>query len=144
MTNHIPPIHQFTNHTKFKIHFSLFHPHENQAQIMGLHGWDSTFMITTVSSTKGIGPTHTSPYILQKEKLQKYFFFRKSSPLVFIFQNFHGFLLRHSGFSSAKRISKRGSVLKVRGGCYNYRFKLYKWLNVATKTVVANSSWQNL
>ena len=37
--------------------------------------------------------------------------------------------------------SKRGSVLKVRG---NYRFKLYKWLNVATKTVVANSSRQNL
>ena len=27
---------------------------------------------------------------------------------------------------SAKRISKRGSVLQVRGGCYNYRFKLYK------------------
>ena len=25
-----------------------------------------------------------------------------------------------------ERISKRGSVLKVRGGCYNYRFKLYK------------------
>ena len=43
-----------------------------------------------------------------------------------------------------KRISKRGSMLKVSGGCYNYRFKLYKWLNVATKTVVANSSWQNL
>ena len=43
-----------------------------------------------------------------------------------------------------KRISKRGSVLKVRGGCYNYRFRLYKWMNVATKTVVANSSWQNL
>ena len=30
-----------------------------------------------------------------------------------------------SGFYS-KRISKRGSVLKLRGGCYNYRFKLYK------------------
>jgi hypothetical protein len=28
--------------------------------------------------------------------------------------------------SKSKRISKRGSVLKVRGGCYNYRFKLYK------------------
>ena len=40
-----------------------------------------------------------------------------------------------------KRISKRGSVLKVRGGCYNYRFKLYKRLNMATKTVVANLSW---
>ena len=26
----------------------------------------------------------------------------------------------------AQRISKRGSVLKVRGGCHNYRFKLYK------------------
>ena len=25
-----------------------------------------------------------------------------------------------------KRISKRGSELKVRGDCYNYRFKLYK------------------
>ena len=25
-----------------------------------------------------------------------------------------------------KRISNRGSVLKVKGGCYNYRFKLYK------------------
>ena len=32
-------------------------------------------------------------------------------------------------------------MLKVRGGCYNYRFKLYKWLNVAAKTVVANLSW---
>ena len=42
--------------------------------------------------------------------------------------------------NESKRISKRGSVLKERGGCYNYRFKLYKWLNVATKTVVANSS----
>ena len=42
-----------------------------------------------------------------------------------------------------KRISKRGIVLKVRSGCYNYIFKLYKWLNVATKTVVANSSWKN-
>ena len=38
-----------------------------------------------------------------------------------------------------QRISKRGSVLKVMGGCYNYRFKLYKRLNVATKTVVADS-----
>ena len=29
--------------------------------------------------------------------------------------------------TASKRISKRGSVLKVRGGCcYNYRFKLYK------------------
>jgi hypothetical protein len=37
--------------------------------------------------------------------------------------------------SQPKRIGKRGSVLKVRGGCYNYRFKLYKGLNVATKTV---------
>ena len=36
-----------------------------------------------------------------------------------------------------KRISKRGIVLKVRRGSYNYRFKLYKWLNVATKIVVA-------
>jgi hypothetical protein len=44
----------------------------------------------------------------------------------------------------SKRISKRGSVLKLRGGCYNYIFKLYKWLNVATKTVVPNSSWENL
>ena len=35
-------------------------------------------------------------------------------------------------------------VVKVRGGCYNYRFKLYKGLNVATKTLVANLSWQNL
>ena len=43
-----------------------------------------------------------------------------------------------------KRISKRGIVLKVRAGCYNYRFKLYKRLNVATKTVVANLPWQNL
>ena len=111
-------IHQITIHQVLAIHTE-----ENCVQMMRLHGWDSTFMITTVSSTKGIGPTHTSPYILQKEKLQKYFFFRKSSPLVFIFQNFHGFLLRHSGFSSAKRISKRGSVLKVRGGCYNYIFK---------------------
>jgi hypothetical protein len=31
-------------------------------------------------------------------------------------------------------------LLKVRGGCYNYRFKLY----VAIKTVEANSSWQPL
>ena len=38
----------------------------------------------------------------------------------------------------SKKISKRGSVLKVRDSCYNYRFKLYKELNVATKTVVAN------
>ena len=42
-----------------------------------------------------------------------------------------------------KRISsERGSVLKVRCGSYNYRLKLYKWLNVDTKTVVANSCWQ--
>ena len=27
-----------------------------------------------------------------------------------------------------KRISKRSSVLKLRAGCYNYRFKHYKWL----------------
>ena len=27
------------------------------------------------------------------------------------------------GNSEAKRISKRGNVLKVRGGCYNYRIK---------------------
>jgi hypothetical protein len=26
----------------------------------------------------------------------------------------------------AKMIDKKGSVLKVRGGCYNFRFKLYK------------------
>ena len=33
-------------------------------QIMGLHGWDSIFLITIVSSTKSIGPTlmHTSLY----------------------------------------------------------------------------------
>ena len=37
----------------------------------------------------------------------------------------------------AKKISKSCSVLKVGGGCYDYRFKLYKWLNVATKTVVS-------
>ena len=43
-----------------------------------------------------------------------------------------------------KRISKRGSVLKVRGSGYNYRFKHYKSLNVATKTVVVNLSWHNL
>ena len=30
--------------------------------------------------------------------------------------------------NESKRISKRGSVLKERGGCYIYRFKLYKWL----------------
>ena len=41
-----------------------------------------------------------------------------------------------------KRVSKRGSVLKVRGGCYNYKFKLYKWLKEATKTVVVNLLWQ--
>ena len=29
-------------------------------------------------------------------------------------------------------------MLKVRGGCYNCRFKLYKWLNVATKTVCSS------
>ena len=29
-------------------------------------------------------------------------------------------------YKKSKRISKRGSVLKVRGGCYNYIFKLYK------------------
>ena len=43
-----------------------------------------------------------------------------------------------------KRISKRGSMVNVRGGCYNYRFKLYKGLNVSTKTAVANLSWQKL
>ena len=32
-----------------------------------------------------------------------------------------------------KKISKRGSVLKVRGGRYNYRFKLYKWLKCGYK-----------
>ena len=37
----------------------------------------------------------------------------------------------------SKGIRKRGSVLKVRGGCYNYIFKLNKTLNVATKIVVA-------
>lgn len=34
---------------------------------------------------------------------------------------------------ASKRTSKRSSVLKVKGGSYNYRFKLYKLLNVATK-----------
>ena len=29
-------------------------------------------------------------------------------------------------YGHAKKISKRGSLLKVRSGCYNYRFKLYK------------------
>ena len=43
----------------------------------------------------------------------------------------------------AKIIIRRGSVLKVWGSCYNYRFKIHKWLNVATQTVVANLSWQN-
>ena len=49
-----------------------------------------------------------------------------------------------SGEDTTKRIIKRGSVLKVRGGCYNYRFKPYNRMNVATKTVVANLPWQNL
>ena len=42
--------------------FVLFHPHENQTQMMGWHDWDSTFMIITVSSTVGLGPTfvHTT------------------------------------------------------------------------------------
>jgi hypothetical protein len=31
-----------------------------------------------------------------------------------------------SNIFEPKRISKRSSVFKVRGGCYNYRFKLYK------------------
>ena len=39
-------IHKFTTQI-------LFHPHENQAQMMGWHGWSSTHMITTVSSKKG-------------------------------------------------------------------------------------------
>ena len=30
------------------------------------------------------------------------------------------------GSKGTNRISKRDSVLKVRGGCYNYRFKAYK------------------
>ena len=36
-----------------------------------------------------------------------------------------------------KRISKRGSELKLRGDCY-------KLLNVAIETVVVKSSWQRL
>ena len=50
--------------------------------------------------------------------------FNKSKPIATIYEDV-----------STKRIIKRGSVLKTRGGCYNYRFKLYKWLTVATKTV---------
>ena len=50
----------------------------------------------------------------------------------------------HMFIVSTKRISKRGSVLKVRGGCYNYRFKLYKRVKEATKTVRVNSLWQKL
>ena len=39
-----PPILQFL------FRFFIIHPHENQAQIMGWHGWDSTYMITMISS----------------------------------------------------------------------------------------------
>ena len=36
---------------------NLFHPHGNHAQMIGWHEWDSTFMVTTVFTTKGLGPT---------------------------------------------------------------------------------------
>ena len=40
--------------------------------------------------------------------------------------NTRAFFLKDMYSIDTKRISKRGSVLKVRGGCYNYRFKFYK------------------
>ena len=54
-----------------------------------------------------------------------------------LFSNMHS---TKSNFNSTrtyfqKRISKRGSVLKVRGGCYNFRFKLYKWLSPKVITI---------
>ena len=52
-----------------------------------------------------------------------------------VWQLYRKYLLLNYDWLATKRISKRGSVLEVRGGCYNYRFKLYMWLNVATKTV---------
>ena len=61
---------------------------------------------------------------------------RKIGPLYFIYI--------WKSWIGAKRISKMSIVLKVGGGCYSYRFKLYKWLYVVAKTVVATLSWQNL
>lgn len=49
LPNPIPPINQF------KIQKIKFHPHENQAEIMGWYGWDSNLIITIVASTKGLG-----------------------------------------------------------------------------------------
>ena len=41
--------------------------------------------------------------------------------------NFKASLTNEQGsMDFTKRISKRSSVRKVRDGCYNYRFKLYK------------------
>ena len=36
--------------TNSYFYFLSFHPHENQAQIVGWHGWDSIYVITMVSS----------------------------------------------------------------------------------------------
>ena len=44
---------QFTNFQLKNSQFFRFHPNENEDQMLGLHEWDLTYMITTVSSKKG-------------------------------------------------------------------------------------------
>ena len=48
--------------------------------------------------------------------------------------------------SSPNRISKRGSVLKVRGSCYNKQLHIHalQVTECGYKTVVENLSWQKL
>ena len=43
LSNHITPIHEFSIQK-----FSFFHLHENQAQMIGWHGWDLGQHLCTV------------------------------------------------------------------------------------------------
>ena len=38
--------------SKIQNSFFLFHPNENQAQMMGWHDWNTNFIITMVSNQK--------------------------------------------------------------------------------------------
>ena len=69
---------------------------------------------------------------------KEYNFWLISYPKMGSFFQYYTLLILFLLKRQPKGISKRDSVGTIRGGCYNYRFKLYKWLNVATKTAVEN------
>ena len=53
----------FTNSPIFNLKSpKLLHPHENQARMIGWHGWDSTYIITKVYDKK---KAHAYKYALQ-------------------------------------------------------------------------------